>query len=290
FTTSVFCCARSASNAGGISTAARISLLMISSFQLDSAATTSILSSFRTPSRILGESAPPSTITLGTSCLAFPIRRAAMVPNPTVKTGNRSSGMTTVEMIVRRSRSHSVSSLRKTNPMFWYDISAGLLPGVEGSNDLDEDFLQVLFVVAGAEFREGALGEELAGLNDADDVAQFLGLAHHMGGKDYGFPPLPAFADEVNDRARGHDVEQCGWLVEDHHLRIMNQRAGDGGLLLHAGGELVTSAIAKRVHVQAVEDFVHALLQCAFIETIQPPEVVHELLCSKAREESGGSG
>ena len=47
-----------------------------------------------------------------------------------------------------------------------------------------------------------------------------------------------------------NDVESGGWLVEDHHGRIVNQRAGDGDALLHARGKLVAAAMTEFVHLQ----------------------------------------
>src|SRR5208337_2111179 len=175
-------------------------------------------------------------------------------------------------------------------PMLRRFISVGLLPGVQRSDDLHENFFQVVFAVARAKCAKGALGEELAGMNDADDVAQFLHLAHHVGGENDGFAALAAFANEVDDRARGHDVQAKRGLVKNHNLGVVDEGAGDGGLLLHPGGELVTAAVAERVHVQASKDVIHAFLQSGFIETIQPAEVFDHLLRGEAGVESRGGG
>src|SRR5271155_3421627 len=100
--------------------------------------------------------------------------------------GKSSNGTKSEETSVRRSRNASRNSLRYTTAMFGSGISANLLGDVVRGDDLDEDLLEVLRVIAGAELGDGAFGEELAGLDDADDVAELLDLAHDVGGEDDG--------------------------------------------------------------------------------------------------------
>ncbi len=98
-----------------------------------------------------------------------------------------------------------------------------------------------------------------------DVVTELFDFGHDVGGKDYGFAVVAAFADEGGDGARGHDVEPEGGFIENHYRGIVDQGAGDGGFLLHAGGEFVAAAVAEAVHVQARKDFVHALLERGFV-------------------------
>src|SRR5271170_1789702 len=169
-------------------------------------------------------------------------------------------------------------------------MSVLLLHGVKRRDDLDEDLLEVLLVVALAQFGQRTFRKQLAGLDDADDVAEFLYLTHDVRGENHGFPALSAFADEVDDRARGHNVQTESGLVKDHHLRVMNQRAGDGGFLLHAGGKFVAAAVAERVHVQSVEDISHAFFQGGFVEAIQPAEVFDHFLGGQPGIQRGCGG
>src|ERR1700690_1412479 len=150
-------------------------------------------------------------------------------------------------------------------PIFWRDISAGLLVDVERCDDLDENFLEVVFFVLLAELREGAFGKKFSGLDDADNVAEFFDFAHDMRGEDHGFSALAAFADEFNDGAGGHDVQAQGGLIEDHDLWVVDESAGNGGLLLHAGGEFVATAVAKTVHAQAAKNFIHTFFKDSFV-------------------------
>src|SRR6266700_4951866 len=145
-------------------------------------------------------------------------------------------------------------------PTLRRDTSVGLLGDVVGGDDFYKDFLEVVFEKLVAELRECAFGEEFAGLDDADDVAEFFHFAHDVGGEDDGFSVVTAFADESGDGAGSHNVEAAGGLVENHYRRIVNEGAGDGSFLLHAGGELVAAAVAEAVHVQAIKDLVCRLL------------------------------
>src|SRR6266571_6844916 len=150
-------------------------------------------------------------------------------------------------------------------PTLRRDTSVGLLGDVVGGDDFDEDFLEIVFGKLVAELREGAFGKEFAGLDDTDDVAELFHFTHDVGGEDDGFSVVTAFADESGDGAGSHNVEAAGGLVENHYRRIVNEGAGDGSFLLHAGGELVAAAVAEAVHVQAIKDIVDALFQRSFV-------------------------
>src|SRR5438132_12661828 len=124
-------------------------------------------------------------------------------------------------------------------------MSVGLRGNVMWGDDFDEDFLEVVLGVLVAEFGEGAFGEELARLDDAEGVAELLDFTHDVRGEDDRFAVVAAFADERGYRASGHDVEASGGLIEGHDRRIVTERARDGGLLLHAGGKLGAAPVAE---------------------------------------------
>src|SRR5262249_42149621 len=115
---------------------------------------------------------------------------------------------------------------------------------------------------------EGALGEQFSRLNDANHVTELFDFAHDVRGKDDGLSTVAALANEIDDAAGGHDVEaECGF-VKNHDGRIVNEGAGNRGLLLHASGKLVATAIAKIVHVQAFEDIVDAFFQGELVKAV----------------------
>src|SRR5713226_3409722 len=169
-------------------------------------------------------------------------------------------------------------------------MALGLHLGLEWADNFDEDFLEVLLGIFFAELREGAFGQKLAVVNDADDVAELFDFAHDVRGEDNGFAAVAAFADEGGDGASGHDVEAEGGLVEDHHRGVVDQGAGDGSLLLHAGGKLVAAAVAEGVHIEAIEDDVEALLEGGFVEAVEAAKIFDELLGGEAGVERGGGG
>src|SRR6266852_5043646 len=85
-------------------------------------------------------------------------------------------------------------------------MALGLHLGLEWADNFDEDFLEVLLGIFFAELREGAFGQKLAVVNDADDVAELFDFAHDVRGEDDGFAAVAAFADKGGDGAGGHDV------------------------------------------------------------------------------------
>src|SRR5260370_2441416 len=162
-------------------------------------------------------------------------------------------------------------------------MALGLHLRLEWVDDFDEDLLEIRLGVLFAELREGAFGQELAVVNDADDVAKLFDFAHDVGGEDDGLAAVAAFTDEGGDGASGHDVEAEGGLVENHHRGVVDQGAGDGSLLLHAGGMLVAAAVAEGVHIEAIENDVEAIFEGGFVETVEAAGIFYGFL-------SGGAG
>src|SRR5215472_18305443 len=156
----------------------------------------------------------------------------------------------------------------------------GLRRNVMWCDHLNEDLLEIVLGVLLPELSQRAFGEELTGLDDADGIAELFGFAHNMSREDHGLAVVAAFADKSSDGAGGHDIKSERGLIEDHDRGIVDERAGDGGFLLHAGGKLVAAAVAETVHVQAVENVVNALFERGLIEAIQAAEVFDQFLRS----------
>src|SRR6267378_3209436 len=170
------------------------------------------------------------------------------------------------------------------------DMSVGLLGDVVGRDDFDEDFFELVLGVFVTELPEGAFNQEFAGLDNADGIAELFDFAHDVGGEDDGFAVVAAFADESGDGAGGHDVKAVGGLVENHDGWIVDEGAGDGGFLHHSGGELVAAAVAKFVHVQAIENVIHAHFQGDFFQAVEAAEVFNKFLGGEPAIEGGGGG
>src|SRR5690348_12031168 len=175
-------------------------------------------------------------------------------------------------------------------PMLRIDMSVRLRRNKVRSDDFDKDFFEVLLVMLVAKLVESAFGEELARLDDADGVAEFLDLGHDMRGENDGLVAFAAFADERSDAAGGHNVEAVGGLVKDHDGRVVDESASDRGLLFLTSGELVAAAVAKVVHVETVEDVVDALFQSGFVEAVEAAKVFDQFLSAEAGIKGGGGG
>src|SRR5258708_3125756 len=175
-------------------------------------------------------------------------------------------------------------------PTLRRDMSVGLRGDVMGSDDFDEDFLAVVLGVLVAKLREGAFDKEFARLNDADGVAELFDFAHDGGAEDDGFAVVAPLWDEAGDGRGGCDVEAIGGFIKDHHRGIVDEGTGDGGFLLHAGGELVAAAVTEAVHVETIEDVIDTLFQRRFVQTVEAAEVLNHFLRREAGGESGGGG
>src|SRR5688572_20905481 len=101
-----------------------------------------------------------------------------------------------------------------------------------------------------AQVFQRSLAEQLSAMDNSDDVAQLFERTHDVRRIDDGLSSVPAFAYELHDRPRSHDIEPNRWLVENHDRRVVNQRARDGGLLLHPGRKLVAAAVEELLHFE----------------------------------------
>src|SRR6267154_3774405 len=108
-------------------------------------------------------------------------------------------------------------------PILRADMSVGLRRNIVGSDDFDENILEILFVMLIAKLCESAFGEKFSGLDDADSVTELFDFAHDVRGEDDGFAVVAAFVDESGDGARGHDIEAVGGLIEDHDGRVVDK-------------------------------------------------------------------
>ena len=68
---------------------------------------------------------------------------------------------------------------------------------------------------------------------------------------------------KADDGAGGQHVQPVRRLVENHHRRVVDERAGDGDFLFHAAGKLVAAAVAKFIHVQRGKKSVQSRAQHA---------------------------
>ena len=64
--------------------------------------------------------------------------------------------------------------------------------------------------------------------------------------------------NQLADSTRGQRVESGGWLVKEQHRRVMQQRARERDLLLHAARERDYTLAAPRTEIEHAQQFVNA--------------------------------
>ena len=68
---------------------------------------------------------------------------------------------------------------------------------------------------------------DAAVVDDGDSIAQSFCLFHQMRGQEDGFAALPNVANQIPNRAPRLRVETGGQFIEEHHLRVVDQRQRD---------------------------------------------------------------
>lgn len=112
-----------------------------------------------------------------------------------------------------------------------------------GVGDLDREGRGGLGEVAG-----GTGAQQFAAVDDHDVVAGPLQLAEQVGGdQDRDAEVGVDAADQAQHLVAADRVEAVGGLVEEHQLRVVDQRLGELDALLHAGGVAADGAVALLV-------------------------------------------
>ena len=156
-------------------------------------------------------------------------------------------------------------------------------------NQLEEQFLQIVFVMAFADFFERAFGEDPAAMQNGDLVAKFLGLAHDVRGKNDALALIAQFGHGFQQRAGDQHVEAGRGFIENQHRRIVDHRPGDRHLLLHARGHLRSEDFAGVVQLESLEELFHPLVEFVFRNAVQTAEVFDHLPTGHAVID-GGAG
>src|SRR5262249_48913344 len=104
-----------------------------------------------------------------------------------------------------------------------------------------------------AKLAERALGQQAAGLDDADAIDQPLRHIEDVRGENDGAAGPRSVVQQVLDLARDRGVEAGQRLVEDQQLGIVQERAGERRLLFHAARKALAALVAVRPQVEALE-------------------------------------
>ena len=106
-------------------------------------------------------------------------------------------------------------------------------------------------------------GHQSAAMQDRHALADALNVAEDMGGEQHGHAALLGHSpDELQEIVASQRVEPGRRLVEQQHLRIVDQRLGKPDLLAHAGGELTEPLIANGDQLELFEQCVDPLFKC----------------------------
>ena len=97
-----------------------------------------------------------------------------------------------------------------------------------------EPDLEVRLADLGLQRRRRALGDDLAAGDDPDPVGELVGLLEVLGGEEDGRALAVERRDLLPDRLAADRVEAGGRLVEEQHLRLVDERRGEVEAPAHA--------------------------------------------------------
>ena len=125
--------------------------------------------------------------------------------------------------------------------------------------------LGALASAARAQIGRTADREQLALANHSHQAAQLLGFRHVMRREEDGRALARSEGGKVvAETGGGHGIEAGSGLVEKHESGAMQQRPGDGQLLLHAAAPLHHGFLAAVPQTEMRQQFLDALVQLRF--------------------------
>src|SRR5262249_29390942 len=114
-----------------------------------------------------------------------------------------------------------------------------------------------------------------------------LRLVHICGGHDDAHlrTPCADIADQLPELSARERVYARGWLIEDKQIRIVNQRAAEAQLLLHAAGKLAGGTLLECIKACGFEQLVDSLVSLTFRLAEQPSMKIDVLEYAQRRIE-----
>src|SRR5712691_3422840 len=97
------------------------------------------------------------------------------------------------------------------------------------------------------ERRRGVQADEAAVVHEAYAIGA-LGLVEIGSGDENREPVLNQLVEDRPKITAGNRINAVGWFVQEQHAWLMEQRAHQSQLLLHAAGKFAGRALAERVH------------------------------------------
>ena len=123
--------------------------------------------------------------------------------------------------------------------------------GEEGVVDAGRD--QLVARARGRQVLDPARRRDAAGAQHGDAVARALDLGEQVRVEQHGLSPLRLLLEEVADLAPADRIHAVGRLVEEQHLRIVDERRREAQPLRHALGELLHADVRPFREPDALE-------------------------------------
>ena len=162
----------------------------------------------------------------------------------------------------KRGASERTGAARGSAPVLTTPALRRLLGGhhrrQRGRDRLQVDLLERGRVVALLQSLGGVAGDDPAGRDQGDVLAQGLRLLEVMGGQQDRRTLLVQQPDVVPEIVAELDVDAGGRLVEDHQQRFVQEGPGEQQPALHAPGELRRPGVRLRSQVEDVDHLVGA--------------------------------
>src|SRR5688572_28813664 len=150
------------------------------------------------------------------------------------------------------------------------------------ADEVEEGLLERSLVGGPLELVRAPLGQDAAGVEQADAIAEQLGFGQVVGGEEDRLAPVAQAAHVVAQEAAGEDVQAGGGLVEDEERRVVNQGARDRDPLLLAGRELLAAAAEEMGEIEGCGHLGDAPVEPRPVHAVETTEVVELLAGGEA--------
>ena len=121
---------------------------------------------------------------------------------------------------------------------------------------IDECVVERRCIAECHQFRRRAAGDHPAGVHRGEPIEPLrffhIGRSNHDA---HAGAPRADVVDQLPELAARQRVDPCGRLVEDQQVRIVDQRAAQRQLLLHAARQLAGRPVGKRIEAGCGEQF-----------------------------------
>jgi hypothetical protein len=168
------------------------------------------------------------------------------------------------------------------------------------ADDVEEDLLECEGLGAGvvgiagvdsrAEFFEGAVGDEMAAVDDGDVGAEALDDLEDVGGEEDGGAAGDHALEHGFESGGGDGVDAFEGFVEEEDFWTVDDGGGEGELFLHAVGEVGDEFFCFTGEAHELEEFGGADGGGGGVEAVHAADEVQVLGCGEAAEEGQAFG